>query len=209
MKTKELIRLLNEEDPTGEEEVCVGNTDIHFVECLGAYYDGPSQVLERDESKSPYYNIVGAKYKSQGKKIQIHTLSIKDAISNHHNKMKPDEMFPVDYSELSDYNRERTIKHHLEYKEWHKQLDYKMEFGDFLEWVKKESQKLTVDLEDVENTAKFFFEKNVMPSDPVTPKYWDNGDSYVSMRSKQWAEKFEVLIKEGFLTIQKKEIKNV
>lgn len=207
MKTKELIRLLNEEDPTGEEEVCVGNVDIHFVECLGAYYDGASQVLIRDESKS--HNIVGAKYKSKGKKIQIHTLSIQDAISNHHDKMNPNELFPVDYSELSDYNRERTIKHHLEYKEWHKQLDYQMEFDNFYEWIKKEAEKLTADTEDLKNEAKIFFEKNVLPSDPVTQKYWNNGDSYVSMRNKQWSEKFEVLIEEGFLTIQKKEIKNV
>ena len=81
MKTKELIRQLQEADPTGEEEVCVGNTDIHFVEVLPAYYDGRLQVLKRDETCN-YYNIIGAEFVAEGKKIAIHPLSIKDAIFN-------------------------------------------------------------------------------------------------------------------------------
>ena len=31
MKSKELIQLLQEEDPTGEVEVCVNNVDIYFL----------------------------------------------------------------------------------------------------------------------------------------------------------------------------------
>ena len=79
MKTKELIRQLNEADPSGEEEVCVGNTDIHFADRWPAYYDGCLQVLKRDES-NPCYNITGAEIRGEGVKVQIHTLSIKNAI---------------------------------------------------------------------------------------------------------------------------------
>lgn len=80
MKTKELIKRLNDADPTGEAEVCVDNTDILFVEALPAYYDGYLQVLIRDKTKEPYYNVVGAKYVNEGKKVCIHQHSIEDAI---------------------------------------------------------------------------------------------------------------------------------
>jgi len=82
MKTKKLIELLNEADPSGEEEVCVGNIDILFVSKDPAYYDGCLQVLIRDPLQEPYYNITGAKITGVGSKIQIHTLDIESAIYN-------------------------------------------------------------------------------------------------------------------------------
>lgn len=79
MKTKKLIELLQEADPSGEEEVCVDNIDIYFVEPKPAYWDGRLQVLKRDESMKGY-NIVGAKWISSGKKINLVTVSIKEAM---------------------------------------------------------------------------------------------------------------------------------
>jgi hypothetical protein len=48
VKVKELIRQLQELDPTGEIEVvgCAG--DIDFVDCLKSYYDGHPGILIRD-----------------------------------------------------------------------------------------------------------------------------------------------------------------
>jgi len=96
MKTKELIRQLMEQDPTGEEEVCVNNVDIHFVQREPACHDGHHQVLIRDES-NPYYNIIGAEYRSEGIKINITPLSIQWAIYN-------DPKVPVSY--VGDYTEE-------------------------------------------------------------------------------------------------------
>jgi hypothetical protein len=79
MKTKELIRQLQEEDPTGEEEVCVHNEPIFFLENLPAYYDGLLQVLIRDE-KNKFYNVIGAELRGEGRKVKIHLHSIEDAI---------------------------------------------------------------------------------------------------------------------------------
>ena len=59
MKTKELIKELQELDPTGETEVVCGCGDIYFVEELPAYYDGRLGVLIKDESKKPYYHVKG------------------------------------------------------------------------------------------------------------------------------------------------------
>lgn len=103
MKTKELIRQLQEADPTGEIECCVGNADIHFVQRLPAYYDGTLEVLVRDPEKRPFCDIVSGKRVSTGQKVNIHFMPIADAISEW-----PD--FQVDYSE----------DHHAEE---HKQLD--------------------------------------------------------------------------------------
>jgi hypothetical protein len=95
MKTRELIARLQEADPEGNTECCVGNEDIFFVDGMPAYYDGRLQVLIRDESKSPFYNVVGAKVTSKGAKIKIVTHSIEDAISEN-----PE--LPVDTSEIGN-----------------------------------------------------------------------------------------------------------
>jgi hypothetical protein len=80
MKTKELIRQLNEEDPTGELEVCVDGEDIFTVLNLPAYYDGPQQILIRDEKLSPYYDIVGAIINKEGRKVKIQTIDLECAM---------------------------------------------------------------------------------------------------------------------------------
>lgn len=72
MKTKELIKRLQEADPSGEVEVCVGNEDILFVAKAPAYYDGCFQVLKRDPSLEPYYNVCGVEIRGSGEKLVIH-----------------------------------------------------------------------------------------------------------------------------------------
>lgn len=74
MKTSQLIVRLNEIDPTGENEVCVGNCDINFIDKLPAYYDGKLQLLERDESGKPTY-LKGYRI-SSGQKINLFTTSL-------------------------------------------------------------------------------------------------------------------------------------
>lgn len=80
MKVKELIRRLQAADPTGEIEACVGNIDIHFVSLDPAYYDGRLQILKRDPAHAGYYDICGAEITNEGRKVQIHVLSVRDAI---------------------------------------------------------------------------------------------------------------------------------
>lgn len=79
MKTKELIRQLQEADPSGELECNTGGADIRFVERLEGYYDGPYEVLLWDETR-PYAPIIGAKITTRGEKVKLHTSSIRDVI---------------------------------------------------------------------------------------------------------------------------------
>lgn len=75
MKSKDLIALLQKEDPTGETEVVMDDgRDIFFLESLPGYWDGCYTTLIRDPSKKPYYDIVGAKYRSDGRKIKIRAM---------------------------------------------------------------------------------------------------------------------------------------
>ena len=94
MKSKELIKQLQELDPLGEIEVCVGNEDIYFAERLPAYYDGRLQVLILDEKKKPYYHIDGLKITGKGDKIKLHTVSLEDILWHNKNAV-------IDTSELS------------------------------------------------------------------------------------------------------------
>lgn len=197
MKTKEVIRQLMEADPSGEEEVCVGNIDIHFIESLPAYYDGSLQVLTRDPN-SKYYNITGGKYRRSGTKINIRTLSITDAISNNYECEKDCD---IDYSELSERDQVETKKAHDQLREWHKKLDIELEWENFLKWVKQEAAKVTADTDHVEGAAKRFFSANVSPGDPMGDM---TGHSYVSMRQAQWSHDFEVVMDDGFLRVRRK-----
>jgi hypothetical protein len=79
MKTKLLVQLLQEADPSGELDVCVGKEDIFIVGREPAYYDGCQEVLVRDHSRSDY-NVVGAEIRCRGEKVRLRTLPIEWAI---------------------------------------------------------------------------------------------------------------------------------
>ncbi len=80
MKSKELIRRLQEIDPTGETEVVVGCSDIYFLQKDPMYYDGLPITLIRDESKRPYWDVIGFRATSKGNKIRIRTLDFEDVM---------------------------------------------------------------------------------------------------------------------------------
>lgn len=133
MKTKELIRLLQEEDPSGEVECCIGNEDIHYVSTMPAYWDGRLQILTRDK----FYNITGGKVTSRGNKIKIHPLSIEDAIYNHVERARKCDRirgskFPVDLSELGNEEYKKEWKAKIE--QWHDEIEKIIDEVD--EWAK-------------------------------------------------------------------------
>jgi hypothetical protein len=99
VKTKDLVKALQELDPSGETECFVENQDIYFAELLPAYYDGSPYVFVRDKAKEPYYDVVAAKYLGNGTKILLHTLSSYSLIVNN-------EEFEFDYSELTELRQQ-------------------------------------------------------------------------------------------------------
>lgn len=81
MKTKELIKLLQDQDPSGELEVTVGKTPIETVLALPAYYDGPVQSFVFDSSSEETGKIIGAEIRWSGHHLRICELSIRDALA--------------------------------------------------------------------------------------------------------------------------------
>jgi hypothetical protein len=127
MKVKELIRQLQEADPSGELECCVDNIDIHFVSRWPANYDGSFEVLVRDPNITGF-NITGGIIQCEGEKVQIRTLSLEDCLSEF------DLNFPIDVN-CNDSNGRKQADQRI------KRLRGKVE--NELEEYRREKRKLT------------------------------------------------------------------
>ena len=153
MKVKELIRLLQEEDP--EAEACVHNADIESVYAAQAYWDGRLQVLERDANGY----VVGGKYTSKGWKVNICPSSITDQIWG-------DPEFKVDYSELGG-SAERYIESDNKTRQAGRDVILRVEMGAFYRWAKKKADAIRDGDGDIRYSADKFFEENLHVDDPL------------------------------------------
>jgi len=194
MKSKDLIKTLQELDPSGETEVCVHNVDIMYIESLPAYYDGTLQVLVRDEDGK----IQGAKYVRSGDKIKINTMSISDYVE-HANECSQE--INVDYSELSTMDQDNTKRHHQQLLEHYDNMESELELGYFQDWAKNKALSVTVDIEEIDEISKEFFKENLSRKDPIKV---GQGYSYITKRHEQWDESLIVQITDGFLEIVKR-----
>lgn len=175
MKTRDLIAALQEADPSGEIECCVGNVDIHFVSREPSYYDGPLQVLKRD-STTEYYNIIGAEYRRSGSKVQIHTLSIDSAIFN-------DEEMPVTYDSenTKDYCGNRVEKYRAEAIK----IKNSVELEHFVKYI-SEKYKEHKDEYNLAVIAKWYYDGNWDYNNPLPEDLRDKGLSINERREIQW-----------------------
>lgn len=121
MKTSEFIKLLQEEDPNDECEVCVNNHPISWLERAPYYYDGRLEYIEKDEKG----NVIRVGYKAGGSKMKIHYDTIEDVLMDY-----PDaewELSGVTYkgsveNRHTDYLK-ACKKDGKEFEEWKKQCD--------------------------------------------------------------------------------------
>lgn len=155
MKSKVLIAKILELDPTGEVECSIGNCDIYYLDRLPAYYDGRLQVLKYDESKAPYYNVIGGEYRSSGSKIALKELSFSDALRN-------DDKFEIDYSNLH-----ATAESLQRYKEADDairksstRLHSDIEHEGFIKWGKNQAESTNLHFEDLESHLTNFYTNN-------------------------------------------------
>ena len=189
MKTKELIRLLQEQDPSGEEECCCGNQDIFFVSKDFAYYDGSLQVLIRDPAKAPYYDVVGGKYVRTGFKIQIHTLGISDILD--------DPKAVIDYTEVGPDLQGAYATADETSREAYRKMHCDIERDLFVRWARGVADKLAGDISEVNGCARNFFDANLSPIDPFPVDLGamlPDGTyrSYNDRRCAQWSREIEL-----------------
>lgn len=80
MKTNDLIKLLQKEDPDNICDVCVGNHPVYFVESQPYYYDGRQEFVERQDGLP-----IRGGYPSGTRKIKIHYDTLEDALLDNPN----------------------------------------------------------------------------------------------------------------------------
>lgn len=81
MKTKDLIKELQEADPSGELHVMDLRGAIHFVDCQPGYHNGPCHYVEKSIHYPSKYYIVDKK-----DKVVIHGVDLDDFIWGHDGK---------------------------------------------------------------------------------------------------------------------------
>lgn len=190
MKTKDLIAELQKADPSGENECCIGNADIHCVYAEPAYWDGCLQVLLRDKS-NPYYNIIGAKYVGTGTKVVISPLSISDAIFE-------DENLPVTYEGISDFKIKSYEEKIQKARKETNEINNSCEKGFFVKYIVKKYSNL-VSENELTRIAEKYYEDNLdyqdgMPKDILTLKRKEKINdveyevipSWLERREMQW-----------------------
>lgn len=155
MKVKELIRLLQEQDP--ESEACVHNADIECIYAATAYWDGRLQVLERNAEGY----VIGGKYTSKGWKVNICPMSITDQIWG-------DPDFKVDYSELGNPDSaKRYEESDNKTRQASRDVILKVAMDGFYRWAKKKAEAIREGDGDIRYSADAFFEKNLHHDDPL------------------------------------------
>jgi hypothetical protein len=201
VKSKELIRLLQEEDPTGETEVSVGNHDIFELRTEPAYWDGKLQLLIRDPAKAPYYDIVGGKYCTAGSKIVINAMSISDVLWQ-----DPDAT--VDYSELGQY-ADKYREADEKTRRASRDVTLKVGMDAFYRWVKSKAEAIRPGDTDCRSGADYFFEKHLHVDDPLkelpkqkhvdsTGKEYECWPSVNDRRESGWDDRIEVYWRGGW-----------
>lgn len=216
MKTRELIRLLNEADPSGELECCVGNVDILDVSVEPSYWDGTLQVLRRDPEKEPYYNIVSADFirSDEVNKVVINTHSISDAIYEN-----PE--LPVGYIGFGGEYYTKLERMVEETRESSRRVRQDVLCDSFTRWVKKkiaEEPEWRLGEADILEDTVLFARENLRDDDPIDAdihairKPWigSDGKSYESSlswderRHLQWDRDYEVVNDGGALIIRRR-----
>lgn len=78
MTTKDLISLIQQADPSGEIEVCVGTEAVIGVDKIPSYYDGSLPVFHYEGNR-----LVAASMLRDVWKVRIYTRSIESALVDH------------------------------------------------------------------------------------------------------------------------------
>ena len=197
MKTKDLIKALQEEDPSGEMECVVGNHSVVGVWTDPAYWDGCMQVVERDPATQRYK----ARITSSGHKVVLWVMGAIDVIENYPEAEVKIEVGnaekQADYEKMIE-NARRTIR------KIERDVELSLFQGHVLKVLKEEG--FEYEEENVKAAAEAFFcSAHISRNDPIPQdilehrtttysggKAYETIPSYASMRSEQWRRQFRV-----------------
>lgn len=207
MKTRELIEMLQKEDPSGEMECTIGNAPVSNVYRNPGYWDGCLQKFEKDEKG----RISAGMFCSGETKVCLRSLSIWDMVASYTD-------MPV------KYDGEYAEKHYKEsIEKWRaqmKDMHIDLEKGDFVRYMKKrlvEHEELDFegtgdDVDDIGMAAAEFYDNNMSPNDPMPEdllKMREKRDgheiipSWHERRCLQWDREINAVSENGKLVLRK------
>jgi hypothetical protein len=181
MKTKELIQMLQEADPSGEEQCCINNADIWDITVEPAYYDGSLNVIEFDEDRRP---LRGRRVRS-GKKVNLTPICIGDCLEYPN--------FTIVYADDADRQRNETWD--VEARRQNDQIEIDIDREYFVNWVFMKIQtirKVPVGwIDRIKKAASDFYDANGFgPDNPFTVVR--EGRSYHDCREEYFESAFFV-----------------
>jgi hypothetical protein len=157
MKSKELIKQLQELDPTGEIEVGCGNHDIWYAERMPAYYDGRFQLLLRDPKLTgKCFDIIGARYVSRGDKIKLVSMGVADVLWDN-----PDAVVEYPFGEECYRKTDEATR------QASRDVELKCDMDFFRAWVAKKTEQIRPG-ENSGGSADYHYKRlGLSPKDPV------------------------------------------
>lgn len=159
MKTKDFIKMLQEEDPSGECYIRLNGDPIWFAEQKEGYWDGPYNFIEKGEDGKYTWTA-----STKGHKVDIHTMdmfSFSERYGGDWEEVK--KHIKVEYTYLDNGDRERQFMEHAkeecdQYKEMRESL-YEKGHNDMKENAKKGwrwFQNKDVDKNEKPNLHKYY-----------------------------------------------------
>lgn len=124
MKVKELIALLQKQDP--ENRVTVNGEILWDVGADPGYWDGPFAYVERNAEERPTKFVAS----SEGTKVKIQSFSLEDAVM-----MYPELPVDIRYT-YDDKSREQNLRKRVD--EWRQEaarIDHDVERSFFVRWA--------------------------------------------------------------------------
>lgn len=203
MKTKDLIKELQELDPEGELECCIDNLDIGGISIEPAYWDGSLQLVE----KGPDGEILGMKILDSGLKLVLSPTSVGDFIMNY-----PDGK--IDFSDLSE-NRKSHWRRFVELKRNEtKKIKKEVCHSFFVDYVRKKVKDSGLAAEYIEDIANGFAKRQICYDDPMPQdilkmrrpekhgdKVYDVIPSWNERRCLQYDREISITVTDGNLSI--------
>ena len=110
MKTKDFIKMLQEEDPTGECHIRFNGDPIWGVEQKEGYWDGPYNYIEKGEDGKYIWTA-----STKGHKVDIHTMDMFDFAEQFDGNWEEiRKHIRVEYDYLDKGEREKQFINHAE-----------------------------------------------------------------------------------------------
>jgi hypothetical protein len=171
MKTKDLIELIQEFDPTGELEITVDNCPIVDLVIEPSYWDGYQMVLDYDNPEYPEA-ITGWHYQTKNNKINIDYMTPRNLLYN--------KKMVVNYDGLHETTKKYKQEHHQEIREEIARIEYKVYFECFCRYLKKKEYNVS------EEDSQKFFDKHFKDRDYPKKYHQQLGRSIQDSRYMWW-----------------------